>query len=216
VLKRFVRIATYLIVLIGFSVARSDTYVDFFRAVDRDDARAVVSLLQRGFDVNAPHPASGQPALTLAIQIGSPQVAAVLIEHPQLRLDATNPSGETALMMAALRGDIASLQRLIDRGARLESAGWTALQYAAAGPDERATRLLLQRADVRGTIDGIGPNGLSALMMAARHGSGETVDLLLAGGADPALRSREGARAEDFARASGREWLVERLQRARR
>jgi hypothetical protein len=142
-------------------------------------------------------------------------VAAVLVEHPQLKLDATNPSGETAAMMAALQGDIASLQRLIDRGARLESAGWTALQYAAAGPDERATRLLLRRPEVRSTIDRVGPNGLTALMMAARHGSGETVEVLLANGADPGLRGRDGARAEDFARGSGREWLVERLQRAR-
>ena len=216
-LIQYLKFAFYIFITIGFSSSRADAYVDFFRALDLDDEQRVVALLQRGFDPNAPNP-DGQPALLLALQLGSPKVARVLLEHPGLKLDATNPSGETAAMMAALRGEVAVMLRLLERGARAESGGWTVLHYAAAAPDAGAARALLARAPASPApaIDALGPTGLTPLMMAARWGSGDTVELLMSLGADPTRRNPQGFTSVDYARGSGREWLVELMQRPRR
>ena len=56
-MKYFLKFALYLAVAVGFSTAKADAYVDFFRAVNIDDARTVNQLLARGFDPNSPqHP----------------------------------------------------------------------------------------------------------------------------------------------------------------
>jgi ankyrin repeat protein len=209
-LKRYFEYVFLFAVLIGFSAARADAYEDFFRALDRDDAPAVSRLLQRGFDVNAPNP-QGQPALTLALQRGSLKVADLLLTHPELRADALNAAGETALMMAALHGHLGPMRRLLERGARLDSpTGWTALHYAASGADPGAVALLVERGVA---LDPVSPSGMTPLMMAARWGGEPVVDLLLARGADASRRHPGGATLADLARASGRERLAERLGR---
>ncbi len=67
---------------------------------------------QRGFDPNTPDE-KGQVGLYLALREGSLKVAEVLLQHPQLKVDAANAAGETPLMMAALRGNVEWTQRLL-------------------------------------------------------------------------------------------------------
>ena len=50
----------YIIVFICFSTAHAGSFEDFFSAIQRDDARALTALLQRGFDPNT-RDAKGQP-----------------------------------------------------------------------------------------------------------------------------------------------------------
>jgi ankyrin repeat protein len=50
-------------------------------------------------------------------------------------------------------------------------------------------------------IDAGSPNGTTPLMMAARYGTGEAVDLLLAEGADARLKNQQGLTALQFAEA---------------
>lgn len=187
---------------------RAGAYDEFFRAVEVDDERTVAALLSRGFDPNAPDE-HGQVALYLAMRADSPKVAARLLAQPDLRVDAANAAGETALMMAALKGRLDGMQRLLERGARVDRDGWTPLHYAASGPEPKAVALLLDRG---AAIDARAPNGATALMMAARYGDERSVDLLLTRGADPRLRDRRGMSALEFARGGGRESLASRLE----
>lgn len=196
----------YLFLVIGFSVVRADVSVDLFRAVMRDDARAVSSLLAEGADPNLRE--KGQTALYVALRAESYQAAAVLAAHPRLDVDAANDVGETALMMAALRGRADLCKQLMERGAAINREGWTPLHYAASGGGEKVTALLLASG---AKIEARAPNGATALMMAVRFDTEATVDLLLARGASITARSNIGLTAADYAEQVGRAYLVKRL-----
>jgi len=94
----------------------ADDAVSFFRAVGVDNARTVKNLLAAGFDPNTVDP-KGQRPLYLTMRDESFQVAELLLPHPALLVDAANPADETALMMAALKGRLEWVQRLLDKGA---------------------------------------------------------------------------------------------------
>lgn len=205
---RYFRIVLYLIAVLGFSDARSDAGVDFFRAVNTDNASTVQALLQQGFDPNTLNPA-GQTPLYLAIKDESPKVVALLLASPQLKPDLANAAGETPLMMAALRGQLEWTQQLAALGAKLNREGWTPLHYAATGPNPKVVAFLL---DQGAAINAIAPNGSSALMMAARYGPEDTVRLLLARGADKRVRNSLNQTALDLARKADRDYLVPLLQ----
>jgi len=192
--------------------AQAGAYDDFFRAVSVNDARTVNDLLARGFDPNSPDE-KGQVGLFLALRGDSPQVVAALLANPAIRVEATNPTGETPLMMAALRGQLEWSQRLIERGGHVNRDGWAPLHYAASGPEPKLVALLLDRGAL---IDAPSPNHTTPLMMAARYGAEPAVELLIARGADPKPRNDKGLNASDFARLAGREALAERLQQLAR
>jgi ankyrin repeat protein len=211
-MRNWLKSAVYLIAATTVSIAAASSYVQFFRALDIDDAGTVAQLLARGFDPNAANE-KGDLALVVALRDGSPKVAEVLLAHPDLKVDAVNGADETALMMAALRGNLAAAQRLLERGAAVNRPGWTPLHYAASGTEPRMVALLLDRG---ARIDAPAPNGNTPLMMAARYGSQEVAELLLARGAAVAPRNRNGLGAADFARAVDRERLAQRLEQAAR
>jgi ankyrin repeat protein len=204
---KYIRKVIYLIVVFAFCDAVAGSYEDFFAAIRRNDGVAVGALLTRGFDPNTRDP-NGQPGLTLAISAQSIEATKVLLEHPQTDVEALNQAGESALMLAALKGELAWSQRLLDRGARLNATGWSALHYAATGPEPRVVALLLDRGAL---IDAESPNRSTPLMMAARYGSEANVALLLARGADPKRRNELELGATDFARLAGRNSLAAKL-----
>jgi ankyrin repeat protein len=190
--------------------AQAGAYEDFFKAVSLDDAAAVERLLQRGFDANSVDEA-GQGALILAMREGAFKVASTLLTAPGVKVDQPNSAGETALMMAALRGLDDWLPQLVAQGAAIEREGWTPLHYAATGPKPSTVAWLLERG---ARVDSRSPNGTTPLMMAARYGSEESVDLLLRRGADPKLRNQLKLSAADFAKLAAREGLAKRLAEA--
>ena len=200
----------YLIFLIVLSSVHAGSYEDFFRAVGVDDSRTVTTLLQRGFDPNSPDE-KGQVGLTLALRDGSLKVAEVLLQHPGLKIDAVNAADETAVMMAALRGNLEWTQRLLDRGAQVNRKGWTPLHYAASGPEPKVVSLLLDRG---AEIEARSPNGTTPLMMAARYGAYDAAERLLARGANVRARNDLGLGPVDFARQGGREALAATLEQA--
>jgi ankyrin repeat protein len=203
----YFRYLFYLSVCVAFSVASAGAFNDFFLAIRNDNPRTVTELLLRGFDPNT-HEESGQSAITLAVREDARQVVDVLLKHPQLDVNAPNRAGETALMMAALKGDLALVQRLVESGAAINQPGWNALHYAASGPEPQVVAWLIERG---ATLDARSPNGTTALMMAARYGNERSADLLLAKQAGADARNERGLTAADFARASGREALAQRL-----
>lgn len=208
-LRLHFKILQYLFVAAGISVANAGSYEDFFIAVRNDHAHVIAGLLTRGFDPNTRDP-NGQTGLTLAMQEGALNTARVLLGAKDVDVNALNQSGESPLMMAALQGNEAGVQVLLDRGARINQPGWSPLHYAASASDPRVVRVLLERG---AEIDALAPNGTTPLMMSAQYGSEDSVKLLLARGADPSRRNQLGLGVLDFAKLSGRIPLVKFLER---
>ncbi len=207
-MKLYFKILIYLILAIGVSIARADTPADLFKAIEIDAPHLVTRALVAGVDPNV-RDGDGQAALYVALRSESWKAVEALLNHPGLQVDAANANGETPLMMAALRGQVPWMQRLVERGAAVNKAGWNPLHYAASGPSVQAVEWLLARG---AAVDARSPNGSTALMMAARYGAIDATDLLLAKGANPALRNDRELSAADFARAAGRDTLAQRLQ----
>lgn len=207
-MRIYLKYIIYLVVIIGFSHAIADAYVDFFRAVSVDNASTVKELLARGFDPNTKNE-SGQVALFLAMRDDAPKVAAALLASPALNIDANNALGETPLMMAALKGRLDWAKKLMERGAKVQKPGWSPVHYAATGPN---TELLAMLLDSGADINALAPNRNTPLMMAARYGPEENVKLLVQRGADKKLINERNLSAADMARAGERAWLVPLLQ----
>ena len=182
--------------------------VDFFRAVNVDNADAVAKMLAAGLDPNQLDP-RGQPALLVALQGESLKVAKVLLDAKGIQIDIRNHAGETPLMMAALKAEVDAATALIAHGAAVQKDGWSPLHYAATGGNAAIVTLLLSRG---APIEARSPNGSTPLMMAARYGNEEAVDALLAAGADRTARNDLGMDASAFAGSAGREKLAARLK----
>lgn len=206
-LERLYRAVCALAICLPMAAA-AGSYEDFFIAVKNDFAPKVSALLQRGFDPNSRDP-KGQTGLTIAMQERSLKTARVLLAHPAIDVNLLNTSGESPLMMAALKGDLDGMRAVLERGARIDLQGWSPLHYAATGPEADAVKLLLDRG---ASIEAKSPNGTTPLMMAAQYGTEDSVELLLRRGADPALRNEAGQGVIDFAKRSGREPLIKRLE----
>ena len=183
---------------------------DIERAIVADNDLTLKSLLGKGVSPNT-LTNKGVPALYAALQQESYRAAKVLVEAPDLQVDQTTEKDETALMMAAFRGQVDLAKRLIERGAVVNRKGWTPLHYAATnGHVEMVRYLLTQKAEV----NALSPNESTPLMMAAMYGSDDAVNALLAAGADPARKNQLGMTAADFATKADRERLANKLNEA--
>lgn len=200
-LRNYFKYAVYLFVLVTFSIARAGSYEDFFKAVQRDDAATVQSLLERGFDPNTRDP-NLQNGLYLALREPSLKVAKVLIDWPKTDLNASNTANETPLMMAVLKGQVEIAAAMLAKDADVNKTGWAPLHYAATSGHIALIKLLL---DKHAYIDAESPNGSTPLMMAAMYGTPEAVKLLLDEGADPLLKNQIGMSAIDFAQKAVRQ-----------
>ena len=176
--------------------AFADAYIDFFRAVKIDHAPLVMSLLNRGLDPNIIEPERGDTGLILALREDSMAVFEVLLNAPNIDLEAKTANGDNALMIACFKGNKAAVEALLAKGAEVNRPGWTPLHYAAANGRNDIVRLLL---DKSAYIDAESPNRTTPMMMAARGGHIYTVKLLFDEGADATLRNDLGMNAIDFA-----------------
>lgn len=193
-----------------FRAATEDEFRDLMLAAARDQPSFVMKLLLSGVDPNQAD-AQRNTALHKAIMEESERVVKLLIDHPQTDVNALNQAGETPVMLAALRGRLPWVQALVQRGALINEAGFTALHYACSGPDNGVTAWLVAQG---AELDARSPNGSTPLMMAAGYGSPDSVEVLLEAGANARLMNDKGLSALDFARKSGRPELVRRIQAA--
>lgn len=185
--------------------------VTFFRAIQLDDDRAVKTVLARGLDPNLHDPARGETGLILAMRYDAMKVAQVLLAHPKLKIDEQAPNGNTALMMAAFQKNKPAVLAILEKGAQVNRPGWTALHYAAAAGDLGIMKLLLERFAY---IDAESPTGTTPLMLAAREGQEEAVQLLLEEGADASLKDRAWKEnAAEFAIRAQKPRIADRIRR---
>jgi ankyrin repeat protein len=189
-----------LVVFISYSACHAGSFDDFFSAIKRDDADAIVALLNRGFDANTLNP-EGEHGLFLAVREPSLKVAAVLINWPKINVETRSPQDESPLMLAALHGLTELCQLLIAKDADVNKPGWAPLHYAATHGHLDILNLLL---DHHAYIDAQSPNGTTPLMMAAQYGTASAVKLLLEAGADPELKNSQGLSALDFSQRANR------------
>jgi len=199
-MRNYFKFAAYLFLALWVSLVQAGSYEDFFRAIKRDDGKAVTALLQRGFDPNALDP-SGRHGLFIAVQDGALKAAEALAAWPKTKVEWRSPKDESPLMLASLKGNKELVRQLIARDAHVNKTGWTPLHYAATGGQLEVMQILL---DQHAYIDAESPNKSTPLMMAAMYGTPAAVRLLLDAGADPTLRNQLGMSAVDFAQKASR------------
>jgi ankyrin repeat protein len=172
-----------------------------FAAVKAGDLAAVRQLLDAGADVNAKEPdsifGSGDTVLMVSVYSGTK----TSIDVVQALLDAgadvngADSGGTTALMKAAIIGDVHLARLLLEAGADVNAkngSGNTALTLAAT---RDVTTLLQVLLDAGADINAQNDSGASALMYTAFPGTLDAVQLLLAAGADVNLRTSDGETA---------------------
>lgn len=206
---QFLVTLTLLLGLLAGGNAQAGAHEDFFKAVRTDDAGSMRALLRRGLDPNLVEAVRGETGLMLALREDSTQVFQALMKSPALDLDARAANGDSALMIAAYKGNAAAVRALLAKGAKVQHPGWNALHYAAAAGHTDIARLLLQRAPT--LLDSASPSGMTPTMMAAMEGHIHAVKLLLDTGADPWRKSQGGMTAVDFARQYGHPDIAEGL-----
>ena len=143
------------------------------------------------------------------MQLPAPKVAELLVVWPKTRVDVRNPQDESPLMLAALRGQLELVKKLVERDADINKTGWTPLHYAATGGHVPVIEYLL---DNSAYIDAESPNGTTPLMMAAMYGSPEAVKHLIQAGADLQVKNGAHMTALDFALKGNRPNNIELMQ----
>jgi hypothetical protein len=173
--------------------------------------RIAMMLLKRGADVNAP---AGQiSTLAVAEALGDSAIS----DECRKRATTANDAQSIPMLLAAERGDVASIELLLSQGARVNkrelSHGTTALMMAAQGvggedaPPLRGDALRAQEAAVKCLIEhGADLNarsheGDTAIGNAVRRGHASIVKILLDAGARTKQCLPAGQSLIDLARA---------------
>lgn len=128
-------------------------------------------------------------------------------------VNAFDPSGNTALMLASYNGHTGIVEKLLEAGADVNltnQTGTTPLMLASSGPFPEAVKALIKAGANVNAID----NGehFTALMWAAAEGQTEVVKILVDNGADLTLTDIDGDTAESFAFKAGHQSIVELLK----
>ncbi len=201
------RCYVFLLVLLLPVLAFAGAYEDLEEALIRNDAGAVIALVNRGIDVNSVD-RQGNSLLTQAVQRDIPELFDFLLQR-RARVNTRNRNGESALSIAAYQGRAKYVQRLVEAGAEINFYGWSPLSYAAYNGHTDIVDYLIKRG---AEVDGTTENGSTALFFAARFGHIDTVKTLLAHRADPTIVNDNDETAVDWA-LKGRNTDIEDILR---
>ncbi len=206
-----------------------------------DNLEMVSLLVEHGADVNAKSSDSRTPLLIASGRYGAAPVVKLLLDHganpsvhsPAL-FDVTTPLSEAAYV-----GDETVLRMLVARGADVKGAGENPLGMAIMARCSGCIDLLMSSADKDGLsmqalfnspplgsthaietlldhgadVNAKDPDGNTLLMLvsACDEATVDTVKRLIAGGADVNAKNPHGQAALDFARARGKNAVVDLL-----
>ena len=183
--------ALLIVASLSRTAAEGNLRPDVADAVQRGDKAAVLSLLKKKVDVNAPQ-GDGATALHWAAYSEDAETTALLI-RAGAKVDAPNNYGVPPLALAATSGNATVIAQLLKAGAdpnRPVRAGETPLMLAArSGKSDAVTALVNAGAavDAKETW-----NGQTALMWAAAAGHASVVQTLIDHKADIRARSNGG------------------------
>ncbi len=174
--------------------AQSDPRIELLEAARLGNDAATLRLLLRGVDPNIREKDAG-PVIVFAAREKSFGVVRTLALDSRTLIDAPNAQKETALMFAALHGDLETVKVLIQKGAEVNREGWSPLHYAASSGHTQVIKFLLEN---HAYIDAASPGNVTPLMLTARHTHTSASRLLVEEGADPSLKSDQGLTAADY------------------
>lgn len=169
---------------------------ELISAARTGDAAKLQALLEKGVDLNAQEPESGDTALLAAIDKGQWAAAKFLLkQRPDLALEDAN--GQSPLYLAVSRGDPAlpmvnlllKAGALVDLGPKQgDNAGATPLHLACATGANACLEVLLAHG---ASVVKQRPDGSTPLHTAAIGGDQQTVELLCKAGASVAALNDE-------------------------
>lgn len=189
--------------------ATAGVYEDMEEALISGDTPWAIQLINRGMDVNSVD-ALGNTLLMQTVQRSNMDFFDYLLKR-RARINTRNRNGETALSLAAYKGKLPFVKRLVEAGADVNLYGWPPLIYASFNGHAAVVDYLLKKgAEVNATTD----NGSTALLFAARFGHLEVVELLLQNNADPNLANERGATAIDWALKTENTDIADLLRKA--
>ncbi len=179
-------------IAIGFllvSAASAAVRSEVADAAEQDDKSAVRALLEKKADVNAPQ-VDGTTALHWAVRANDLELTDMLL-RAGARVSAANQSGVAPMLLAAMNGNAAILERLLQAGAGpntpLSQSADTALMMAARTGKVDAVRVLLDHGAQVNAKETWG--GTTALMWAVSERHPEVAKLLVERGADVNAKS---------------------------
>lgn len=195
-----------------------------FAAVDKGNLGAVASLLGNGADINGRLKESGMTPLMLAIKNGFGNLLQYLVIRGA-DLNVADNTSKTALHTAAIKQDYASINFLLDNGARMNTLDKDAKKPLDYLPEDKRASIIISRlstaaefdqalldftasnsyvgvslALAKGAhVDTCDKNGDTPLLIAARAHNQKIVTLLLSHGANPLKVDKNGMLAMDYA-----------------
>ena len=159
-------------------------------AAMKRDTQTVRALLQKKVDVNASQ-VDGTTALHWAVRFDDVDLAGLLI-RAGANVAATTRAGATPLQLAAINGNAAMIETLVNAGAdpnaSLSKYGDTALMMAARTGKTDAIKVLLDHGANVNVKESWGDT--TALMWAVSQKHSDAVKMLLDRGADVRARSK--------------------------
>lgn len=176
-------------------------------AAERGHAAIAQRLIDRGADVNLTG-RSGTSPVAAAAYDGDDAVVEMLLAHGADERTA-DETGKPPIVYAAARASLDIVKRLLGRNIDVNAryANDLTILMWAAGADEKVAeadvvKLVRYLLDVGAHVDDRDARGRTALMIAAEAGRADVANLLLAHGADAALKDKTGNRAADLTTVS--------------
>lgn len=196
-----------LLALVAHGQAVAGAYDDILVAARDNRADTVADLVRRGMDPNTSDRA-GTTLLMFAAGHGNLQLVDFLVQS-RANLQKKNSYGDTATAIAALRGHLAIVRRLVEAGADIAGTGWNPLHYAAFSGHGDIVAFLAGKG---APLDAPAPNGQTALMLAAKSGHADAVRALVDADADLDLEDPQGQSALALAETAGHTRIADYLR----
>ena len=182
-------------------------YEDMLEAIIRGNASEVAESIKMGLDPNIVDK-QGNTLLILAVREDNEAIVDVLLAA-RANPNMINGAGDTQLRLAAFRGALPVVQKLVKGRALVNIPDWSPLMYAAYNGHAPVVNYLLENgAEVNAQAN----NGFTALIAAAKGGYENIVIALLKRGAKPNLVTDRGETAMDFALRTANTDIYDRLR----